>query len=65
MLKVNNFEKRLQYYFDQHYSEYEDTAKFYHTRSDDQWRFRIPELKIKVTLTCDGFGNVTEKVDYE
>ena len=62
MFKINNFEKHLQYYYETHYAKYADHIKWYPMAADNKWKFRIPELRKTVVLTCDGFGNVTERV---
>ena len=51
----------LQRYFDALYSEYEDSASFYNNPAPNQWSFEIPELSVKVLLTCDENGIITEE----
>ena len=50
----------MQRYFDALYSEYENDAAFYNDPSPNQWLFEIPYLSVKVLLTCDDEGIVTE-----
>ena len=47
-------------YFDEHYSQYEDTVEFWNDPAMNQWLFDIPELKLRVELTCIENGNVEE-----
>lgn len=53
--------KYLQRYFNQHYGEYGETAGWLVNPAPNQWQFYILELGLKVTLTCDDHGCVTEK----
>ena len=50
----------LQRYFDYHYGEYGDTAGWLVNPAPNKWQFIILELNLKVTLTCDDSGCVTE-----
>lgn len=52
---------RLARYCEEHYGQYEDTAEFYPDPADNQWLFDIPELDIRVKLTCHESGMVTEE----
>ena len=54
------YQRRLAKYFSEHYSQYEDTAEFWINPSPNQWLFDIPKLKVKIEITCDEKGNVTE-----
>lgn len=53
--------KRLTEYFAEHYERYEDTAEFWKDPAPNQWLFDFPELGVKIELTCDEEGNVTEE----
>lgn len=53
--------KYLQRYFDMYYGEYGDTAGWLVNPAPNRWQFIILELGLKVTLTCDDHGNVTEE----
>ena len=55
-------QRRLARYFDEHYSQYEDTVEFWNDPAMNQWLFDIPELKIRVELTCKENGNVEEYI---
>ena len=50
----------LQRYFDALYSEYENDAAFYNDPAPNKWLFEIPDLSIKVLLTCDDDGIIAE-----
>lgn len=52
------YQRRLAKYFTEHYSQYEDTAEFWNDPAPNQWMFDIPELGVKIELTCDEDGNV-------
>lgn len=54
------YQRRLAAYFTEHYAEYEDTAEFWNDPAINQWLFDIPELGVKVELTCSDKGAVTE-----
>lgn len=54
------YQRRLVKYFTEHYSQYEDSAEYWIDPAPNQWLFDIPELKVKIELTCDEKGNVTE-----
>lgn len=60
-MKTKKFYRdHLQRYFDALYSEYENDAAFYNDPSPNQWLFEISDLSVKVLLTCDDEGIVTE-----
>ena len=50
----------MERYFDEHYSPYENTGEFWHDTAMNQWVFDIPELKVRVELTCKENDNVEE-----
>lgn len=54
------YQRRLAKYFTDHYIQYEDTAEFRNDPAINQWLFDIPELDIKVELTCNDKGAVSE-----
>ena len=53
------YQRQLAKYFTEHYSQYEDTAEFWNDPAPNQWLFDIPELGVKIELTCDEDGKVT------
>ncbi len=55
------YQRRLYKYFEEHYGEYEDTAEYWNDPAINQWLFDIPELGIRVELTCSDRGIVTEQ----
>lgn len=55
------YQRRLAAYFEKHYHEYEDAAEYWNDPAPNQWLFDIPELGIRVELTCDDKGNVKEQ----
>ncbi len=52
---------RLSKYFDEHYKRFEDTAEFFPDPADNQWLFDIPELNVRIELTCYDNGVVVEQ----
>lgn len=56
------YQRRLAKYFSEHYGEHEDLAEFFADPAINQWLFNIPYFGIRVELTCDDKGNVTEQV---
>jgi len=54
------YHNRLKRYFDDYYKPYEETAEWYVNPANNKWKFRIPELKLIITLTCNTKGTVTE-----
>lgn len=54
------YDSRLNIYFEKNYGEYSDTAGWFTNPAPNQWLFVILELGLKITLTCDDKGNVTE-----
>lgn len=55
------YQRRLAKYFTERYSKYEDTAKYWNDPAPNQWLFDIPELGVRVELTCNDLGDVTEQ----
>lgn len=55
------YQRRLYKYFEEHYGEYEDTAEYWNDPAINQWLFDIPEIGIRVELTCSDRGIVTEQ----
>ena len=63
MLKPEKwYQRRLAKYFTEHYEEYEFLAEYWNDPAPNQWLFDIPDLGIRVELTCDDKGNVVEQV---
>lgn len=58
------YQRRLDKYFMDRYGEYEFDARFFNNPDINQWVFDIPDLKIRVELTCDDKGVVTEIIYY-
>lgn len=56
----NWYRNKLYKYFMVYYGAYEDTVEFLPDPSDRQWLFEIPELGLRVKLTCYDNGKVTE-----
>ncbi len=56
----NWYRNKLHKYFMVRYGQYEDTAEFLPDPSDRQWLFEIPELGLRVKLTCYDNGRVIE-----
>ena len=55
------YQRRLARYFTEHYEQYEDVAEYWNDPAPNQWLFDIPELDIRVELTCDDYGRVYEQ----
>lgn len=55
------YQRRLAKYFTEHYEQYEDVAEYWNDPSSNQWLFNIPELGVKIKLTCNDNGIVTEE----
>ncbi len=55
------YQRRLAAYFEKHYSRYEDSAEYWIDPAPNQWLFDIPEIGIRVELTCDDKGRVVEE----
>lgn len=54
------YRNRLYKYFMVRYGEYEDFVDFLPDPSDRQWLFEIPDLDLRVKLTCYDNGRVIE-----
>ena len=54
------YQIRLSKYFTDKYGQYEETAEFYPDPSKSQWLFDIPELSVRIKLTCYDDGEITE-----
>lgn len=55
------YQRHLAKYFTDYFEAYEDTAEWFNDPVINQWLFYIPELDLKVKLTCDDQGEVTEE----
>ena len=55
------YQRRLAKYFEDNYVEYEDTAEYWNDPAPNQWLFDIPDLRLRVELTCNDKGVVTEQ----
>ena len=56
-----NYIKHLQRYFDAYYGKYEESAEWEVDPAVNQWEVIIRELGIRVTLTCDDNGRISEE----
>ena len=54
------YQRRLAKYFETCYGQYEDVAEFLPDPSDRQWLFEIPNLGLRIKLTCYDNGRVME-----
>lgn len=52
---------RLQKYFDNYWSAYGDSAGWLVNPKPNQWQFIIMDLGLKITLTCNDNGRVSER----
>lgn len=57
------YRRRLHNYMVEHYEELEDNdeIEWWNDPAPNQWLFDIPKLKVRVEITCDKKGNVTEQ----
>lgn len=55
------YQRRLAKYFTDYYEAYEDTAEYWNDPAINQWLFDIPELGLRIELTCSDRGIVTEQ----
>ena len=57
------YRRRLHNYMTEHYGEFEDLeqVEWWNDPTPNQWLFDIPLLNLRVKLTCDKAGNVTEE----
>lgn len=54
------YQRRLAKYFTEHYEQYEDVAEYWNDPSSNQWLFDIPELGVRIELTCNDNGQISE-----
>lgn len=57
---VRFYDSELQRYFDEYYSEFEDSAAFYNNPAPNQWKFYIPEYEAEILLICHDSGKIEE-----
>lgn len=55
------YQRRLARYFTEHFEQYEDSAEYFPDPFMNQWLFDIPELGVRVELTCNDKGEVREQ----
>ena len=55
------YQRRLARYFTEHFERYEDDAEYFPDPFVNQWLFDIPELGVRVELTCNDKGEVKEQ----
>ena len=55
------YQRRLARYFTEHFEQYEDSAEYFPDPFVNQWLFDIPELGVRVELTCNDKGEVREQ----
>lgn len=55
------YQRRLAKYFTEHYEQYEDTATYWPDPAINQWLFDIPELSVRIELTCTDKGEIKEQ----
>ena len=57
------YQRRLAGYFEKHFAKYEDSAEYWNDPAPNQWLFDIPELGVRIELTCDDRGEI-HQVEY-
>lgn len=55
------YQRRLAKYFTENYEHYEDEAEYFVDPAPNQWLFDLPGFGLRVELTCDENGAVTEQ----
>lgn len=55
------YQRRLAKYFTDYYEQYEDDAEYWNDPAINQWLFDIPVLGLRIELTCNDKGIVTEQ----
>lgn len=55
------YQRRLAGYFAEHYKHYEDDVEYFNDPAPNQWLFDIPEFGVRIELTCDDSGVVSEQ----
>ena len=55
------YQRRLARYFTEQFEQYEDSAEYFPDPFVNQWLFDIPELGVRVELTCNDKGEVKEQ----
>lgn len=60
-MRQDYIEALLNLYYEENYSEYDETIEWYVNPAPNKWKFYIPDLGIIVTLTCNNQGEVIEK----
>ena len=55
------YQRRLAKYFTEHYEQYEDAADYWPDPFINQWLFDIPSRGVRIELTCNDKGIVTEQ----
>lgn len=55
------YQRRLAKYFTENYEQYDEVAEYFNDPEINQWLFDIPELGVRIELTCDDNGMVTEQ----
>ena len=58
------YTRRLQKYFDKHYSQYGNNINWFVTIYPYKWQFIVINLGCLVTLTCTNLGKIVEEVKY-
>lgn len=56
--------KKLNERFIQKYAQYEKTVEWFVNPAPNAWKFDIQELKVRIIMTCDDVGNITESLIY-
>lgn len=56
--------ERLQKYFDNYWGAYGDSAGWLVNPKPNQWQFIIMDLGLKITLTCNDNGRVSERREH-
>ena len=53
--------RRLQLYYDKHYSKFDDATEWYGNQNPNQWMFANYDIGMKVLLTCNEHGEIIEE----
>lgn len=51
--------QRLQKHYNLFYLHHDEEVEWFANPEPNQWRFRIPSMKLELTLICDDNGDIT------
>ena len=51
--------KRLQKHYNENYIQHDDEVEWFANAKPNEWRFRIPSMKLEITLICEDDESIT------